>query len=189
MGAGHGQLLGLRLEAGKTTLVQLGQVTRAMAQRRAGIGGGRQNDLGIAQVEQAFLARAFEHVLGQRQVAPPSRDCRLQLAALQPTQVAHGNLRQLGQLLDHLRMRGNAATKTRPRLGIGLGVDNLPTALAEGLNTIKHHACATTLRTCGSCQKASRTAGSEKRWCRRCSMCSAHTSRCCSSSVAICFRP
>ncbi|MNH10121.1 hypothetical protein D3C79_695890 [compost metagenome] len=72
MSAGHGQLLGLCLEAGKTTLIQLGQVTRGMAQRRAGIGGGRQDDLGIAQVEQALLARALEHVLGQRQVAPPS---------------------------------------------------------------------------------------------------------------------
>ncbi|MNE33410.1 hypothetical protein D3C80_1270770 [compost metagenome] len=160
-----------------------------MAQRRAGIGGGRQDDLGIAQVEQALLARALEHVLGQRQVAPPSRNRRFQLAVLQPTQVAHGDLRQLSQLLDHPRMGGNAATKPRPSLGIRLGVDDLPAALAEGLNTIEHHAFATKARTCGSCQKASRTAESEKRWCRRCSMCSAHASRCWSSSAAMCFRP
>jgi hypothetical protein len=34
----------------------------------------------------------------------------------------------------------------------------LPTALAEGLDTIEHQACPTSARTCGSCQKASRTA-------------------------------
>ncbi|MNY06063.1 hypothetical protein D3C86_1388050 [compost metagenome] len=54
--AGHGQLFGLQLDASETAFVQRRQVPRAMAQRRLGIGSGRQDDLGVAQVEQTFLA-------------------------------------------------------------------------------------------------------------------------------------
>ena len=47
-----------------------------MAQRRLGINGCRQYELGIAEVEQAFFTVTLEHVLGQRQIPAPGRDRR-----------------------------------------------------------------------------------------------------------------
>ncbi|MNN11310.1 hypothetical protein D3C81_1242640 [compost metagenome] len=129
-----------------------------MAQGCGGIASAWQNDLCIAQVKQAFLAGTLEHVLGQRQMTPPGRNASLQLACLMPAQVTHGYLRQVRQLLDHQRVRGNAATEACPRLGVGGSVDHLPTALTQNLNMIEHHLRTTSALTCGSCQKASRTA-------------------------------
>ncbi|MNG41704.1 hypothetical protein D3C84_1310640 [compost metagenome] len=53
-----------------------------MAQRRTDIHSSGQDDLGVAQVEQPFLAGALEHILGQRQMPPPGWDRCFQLAIL-----------------------------------------------------------------------------------------------------------
>ena len=94
-----------------------------MTQRGLGIGGGRQNDLGIAEVEQALFTVALEHVLGQGQVATPGRDRGLDFAVLLPGQVTHRDVGQLRQPLDHHGMSGDAAAITLPGLGVGRGVD------------------------------------------------------------------
>lgn len=80
-----------------------------MAQHGLGIGGGRQNQFGIAEVKQTFLAMPLEHVLGQGQVAAPGRDRCLQLAALFPRQVTHRDAGQVSQALDHQRVSRDAA--------------------------------------------------------------------------------
>ncbi|MCY1417053.1 hypothetical protein D9M71_325730 [compost metagenome] len=177
-GTSHGQLLGLQPDAGEPPLVQRRQIAPAMAQRRLGIGRGRQDDLGVAQVEQAFLAATLEHVLGQGQVATPGRDRRLDLTTLHPGQVAHRDVGQLRQALDHHGMSCDAAAITLPGFGVSRGVDYRPATLAPALKSVEHQPLCASSVTCGKCQKASRTARSEKRSRKRSSIISAHCRRC-----------
>ena len=129
-----------------------------MTQRCRRIGSRRQNQLGIAQIEQAFFAMTLEHVLGQGQIAPPGRDSRFQLAALLPGQITHRYASQLCQTLDHHRMGGDTAAKPLPGIGISGRINSAPAALAPALKSIEHQDSAVRSVTCAKCQKVLRTA-------------------------------
>ncbi len=129
-----------------------------MAQRRIGIGCRRQDQLGIAQIKQAFFTVTFEHVLGQGHVTAPDRNCSFELAILLPGQITHRDTRQLGQTLDYQRMRRNTAAKTLPGVGVSRSIDNAPATLAPALKSIEHQDSAVRSVTCGRCQNVSRTA-------------------------------
>ncbi|MNV74210.1 hypothetical protein D3C71_1674110 [compost metagenome] len=148
-----------------------------MTQHSLGIGCRRQDQLGIAQIEQALLAVTLEHILGQCQITPPGRDRRFQLAALLPGQVTHRDTGQMSQTLDHQRMSRDTATKALPGIAVGRRIDNGPATLAPALKSVEHQALAVSSMTCGRRQNASRTARSEKRSRKRSSIISAHIRR------------
>ena len=134
----HRQLFGLFAGIADLLAIQLGEVAHPVAQLDARTVGDRQDDLGIAQVEQGLLARALEHVLGQRQVAAPGRHGGAQLIALEPAEVAHRNTGQAGEALDYLRVGGDAAAEALPGGGIVRRRDGRPAALAEDSQTVQH---------------------------------------------------
>src|SRR5471032_793572 len=145
-----------------------------MTQRRLRIRSSRQDQLGIAKVEQAFFSAAFEYVLGQGQIAAPGRNGGFDVAVLFPGQVAYRDAGQLRQTLDHQRVRRDAAAKTLPGLCISPGVNHRPATFAPALKSVEHQALDARSVTCGKCQKASRTARSEKRSRKRSCISSAH---------------
>ncbi|MNX95739.1 hypothetical protein D3C86_1280260 [compost metagenome] len=176
--AGHGQLFGLQLDAGETAFVQRRQITTTVTQWSLGLFSGRQNDLRIAEVEQALFAVTLEHVFGQGKVASPGRDRCLDFAVLLPGQVTHRDIGQLRQTLDHHWMGRDAAAITLPGLGVSRGIGYRPATFAPALKSVEHQPLGASSITCGKCQKASRTARSEKRSRKRSSISSAHWRRC-----------
>jgi len=97
-----------------------------------------QDQLGITQIEQATFSLFFQNILGQRQMAPPCGNGSLQLAVLDPGQVAHRYAGKGSQALHHLRMRGNTATKLGPGIGIGAGIAGFPASFSTKSQQIKH---------------------------------------------------
>ncbi|MNL04680.1 hypothetical protein D3C87_1252550 [compost metagenome] len=173
-GTGHGQLFCLQLHAAEAGFVECRQVACTMAQRSLNISGGRQNQLGIAEIEQAFFAVALEHILGQRHIAAPGRDRGLDFALLLPGQVSHRDAGKIRQTFDHQRVSRDASAKLLPGFCVGRGVNGRPATFAPALKSVEHQPLGARSVTCGRRQKVSRTARSEKRSRKRSSIISAH---------------
>src|SRR5690606_12209824 len=121
-----------------TARIEFGYIAHALAYRDARLLGHRQDDLGIAQVEQAALAGLFQNILGERQVPAPAWDCGDPFTLPLPSQVAHRNVRKTRQTLDDVRMRGDTPPIALPDFGVGRRIDYAPATLAPTLEELQH---------------------------------------------------